>query len=87
MTTVNVRYKPNTQEKEVLDNILDENPFFEGREIFKFLLGFYKQNIHKQEIFNKQRLQSVAKSFDIKATPQEDDNLINPKKKLKPLVF
>lgn len=87
MTTISVRYKPNPQEKEIVDEIVNQNPFFEGRELFKFLLGFYKQNKAKAGNFNTQRLQAVAKSFDVKAQNQEDDKLIRPSTKLKPLVF
>jgi hypothetical protein len=87
MTTITVRYKPNSKEKEEIDDILSQNPFFEGRELFKFLLGFYKQNKKTATDFNKQRLQAVAKSFEVEVADQADDNLINTKKKLKPLIF
>ena len=90
MTNINVRYKPNPQEKEIVDSIIEENPFFEGREIFKFLLGFYKQHKAKptiQDNFNQQRLQAIAKSFEIEACDQLDDKLISTKVKLKSLTF
>lgn len=37
--------------------------------------------------FKQKRLQAIAKSFDVKPQKQADDDMINPDKKLKPLVF
>lgn len=88
MTSVNLRYKLNKEEQEALDSILQENPFFESKEIFRFLLGFYTtQKKSKKSPFRKQRLQSVSKSFGITDQPQEDDDLIDSSKPLKKFDF
>jgi hypothetical protein len=87
MTYLNLRYKPTELENQVLEEILLEYPFFESKELFKFLLGFYVKKNPKMSNFRAKRLAKVAKSFEIKSDQQIDDNLIKKSVKLKPLVF
>jgi hypothetical protein len=87
MPYLNLRYKPTALEEEVLEEILNDNPFFESREIFKFLLGFYASKASQKANFKQKRLQAIAKSFDVKPQKQADDDMIKADRKLKPLVF
>ncbi len=87
MNYLNLRYKPNQLEAQVLEQILEEYPFFESKELFKFLLGFYVKKNPKFSNFRQKRLTKIIKNFDIKSTKQKDDDLIKKDIKLKPLTF